>query len=155
MLGPQRMSTHLARSYLARSYCFPISLLLIGACGGPSDPGAPVPQDAAVEAAPEASADGCPPITVCTGACVEGRGNITTVVNGCTMSQCCVPLDGGGTDAPDACRPLQGCIYACTTGSGNVMTVVDGCPVLQCCVLLDGGTSDAADACPPIEVCTG
>jgi hypothetical protein len=43
----------------------------------------------------DASADACPPPGVCTGACLTGRHNVSTVVDGCPVWDCCVPDDAG------------------------------------------------------------
>jgi hypothetical protein len=44
-----------------------------------------------------ADADSCPPSGGCTAACVAGRHNVTVMVDGCPVTECCVP-DDAGTD---------------------------------------------------------
>ncbi len=48
--------------------------------------------------------DACAP-SGCTGSCLSGAHNVSTVVDGCTVWRCCVPDDAGVdvvTDAADA-----------------------------------------------------
>jgi hypothetical protein len=101
-----------------------------------------------VDAAPVDAADACAP-SGCTGSCLDlSTHNVSTVVNGCTVWQCCVPDDAGpeaATDAPadampDACAPSGGCTAACVAGRHNVTVMVDGCLVTECCVPDDAGT---------------
>jgi hypothetical protein len=53
------------------------------------------PDVATVDAGPDA--DACAPPVVCTGACVSGAHNVSTMVNGCLVTRCCV-LDDASTD---------------------------------------------------------
>ena len=43
-----------------------------------------------------ADADACAPSGGCTAACVAGRHNVTMMVDGCLVTECCVPDDAGG-----------------------------------------------------------
>ena len=50
------------------------------------------------EPVPDAStdaADACAPTIVCTGACISGAHNVSHMVDGCLVVQCCVPDDAG------------------------------------------------------------
>ncbi len=49
--------------------------------------------DAGTEGGPDA-ADACAP-SGCTGSCLAGRHNVSTMVNGCLVWQCCAPDDAG------------------------------------------------------------
>jgi hypothetical protein len=53
----------------------------------------PVPADAG---------DACATPTVCNGACVSGAHNVTTMVDGCLVSRCCVVDDAGADAASDS-----------------------------------------------------
>lgn len=62
----------------------------------PADAGA----EASIDAGPDAAADACAP-SGCTASCVAGAHNISTMVGGCIVWQCCV-LDDAGGNTPDA-----------------------------------------------------
>ena len=51
--------------------------------------------------ASDEDADACAP-SGCTGSCLSGRQNVSTVVNGCVVWQCCMPDDAGADAATDA-----------------------------------------------------
>jgi hypothetical protein len=53
--------------------------------------------DAAADAPDRDAGDACAPATVCTGACIGGAHNVTTMVDGCVVSRCCV-LDDAGSE---------------------------------------------------------
>jgi hypothetical protein len=56
--------------------------------------------DAGADAATDGGstdADACAPSGGCTAACVAGRHNVTAMVDGCLVTECCVP-DDTGTD---------------------------------------------------------
>ncbi len=53
----------------------------------------------------DASADACAP-SGCTGSCLGGRHNVSTMVDGCLLWQCCVP-DEAGADAATDSGPLD------------------------------------------------
>jgi hypothetical protein len=56
--------------------------------------------DAAIDAATDGGsrdADACAPSGGCTADCVAGRHNVTAMVDGCLVTECCVP-DDAGTD---------------------------------------------------------
>jgi hypothetical protein len=90
----------------------------------------------------------CPPIQVCTAACVAGRRNTTEIVNGCTVSRCCALVDGGapldGGDARDARTDRDevgfGACGSCAAGSVCLETQVIGGAVRE--------KPDDAGACP-------
>jgi hypothetical protein len=67
-----------------------------GTCGLATFP-SPAPEAGSQDGAP----DTCAP-SGCTGSCLAGRHNVSTVVNGCTIWQCCVPDDAGPEAATDA-----------------------------------------------------
>jgi hypothetical protein len=46
------------------------------------------------DAGADASADACAP-SGCTGSCLSGRHNVSSMVDGCLVWECCVPDDGG------------------------------------------------------------
>jgi hypothetical protein len=48
--------------------------------------------DSATNGGP-ADADACAPSGGCTAACVAGRHNVTMTVDGCLVTECCVPDD--------------------------------------------------------------
>ena len=52
--------------------------------------------DSAMDAGP-ADADACAPSGGCAAACVDGRHNVSIMVDGCLVTECCV-LDDAGTD---------------------------------------------------------
>jgi hypothetical protein len=62
-----------------------------------ADVGADVANDSATDSGP-ADADACAPSGGCTAACVAGRHNVSIMVDGCLVTECCV-LDDAGTDA--------------------------------------------------------
>jgi hypothetical protein len=59
-----------------------------GADAATADAGA----DAALDGG-TADADACAPSGGCTAACVAGRHNVSTIVDGCPVTECCVPDD--------------------------------------------------------------
>jgi hypothetical protein len=67
-----------------------------GACLSVADAGAETSTDAGADAA----TDACAP-SGCTASCVAGAHNVSTMVDGCMVWQCCVADDAGG-QAPDA-----------------------------------------------------
>lgn len=74
-------------------------------CGGMCHVGGPcLPADAgaevSIDAGADAAADACAP-SGCTASCVAGAHNISTMVGGCAVWQCCV-LDDAGGNTPDA-----------------------------------------------------
>ncbi len=97
----------------------------------------------AADAAADTGADACAP-SGCATACPAGTHDVSSVVNGCTVWQCCVSDDAGAdaaTDAAtDACAPSGGCTADCVAGRHNVTVMVDGCLVTECCVPDEGGT---------------
>jgi hypothetical protein len=56
--------------------------------------------DASTDASADAGADACAP-SVCTESCVSGAHNVSALVDGCVVSQCCVPDDAGADAARD------------------------------------------------------
>jgi hypothetical protein len=82
-----------------------------GKCQVGSQCANPVPTDAAADTGADAAtadagadaaldggtadADACAPSGGCTAACVAGRHNVTIMVNGCLVTECCVPDDAG------------------------------------------------------------
>ncbi len=55
-----------------------------------------------MDAAADTGADACAPPIVCSGACVSGAHNVTSMVDGCLVTRCCVPDDAGADAATDA-----------------------------------------------------
>jgi hypothetical protein len=65
-----------------------------GQCPVP-DAGVDAASDACQCPAPDADVDACAPPIVCSGACVSGAHNVSTMVDGCLVTRCCVPDDAG------------------------------------------------------------
>jgi hypothetical protein len=62
----------------------------------------PMPSEVGGPDAGDADADTCPP-SGCTGSCLSlSAHNVSTVVDGCVVWQCCVPDDAGADAATDA-----------------------------------------------------
>jgi len=55
--------------------------------------------DAGADAASDAGTDACAP-TGCTGSCLTGRHNVSHLVDGCLVWECCVPDDAGAEGGP-------------------------------------------------------
>jgi hypothetical protein len=69
-----------------------------GDAGGDTNDAADAAVDTGADAATDggsANADACPPSVVCSAACVAGRHNVSTMVDGCLVTECCVPDDAG------------------------------------------------------------
>jgi hypothetical protein len=64
-------------------------LSIAGQCPAP-DAGADAASDSG-----SADADACAPPLVCSGACISGAHNVSTMVDGCIVTRCCVPDDAG------------------------------------------------------------
>lgn len=69
-----------------------------GAESGVMDAGA----DSATDGGGSTDADACAPSGGCTAACVAGRHNVTVMVDGCLVTECCVPDDAGADSATGA-----------------------------------------------------
>jgi hypothetical protein len=93
--GPFQLCATAAECFAAGDTCGvfsegPGNLPGIFACNAPADGGT---TEAATDSGP-LDADACAP-SGCTGSCLSGRHNVSTVVNGCTVWQCCMPDDAG------------------------------------------------------------
>jgi len=61
-----------------------------------ADAAADTGADAATDGGGSTDADACAPSGGCTAACVAGRHNVTVMVDGCLVTECCVLDDAGG-----------------------------------------------------------